>query len=221
MISLQHIVRFYENDVFLTEAVASRIKLGLPFNDTLIVMLPASHRTDLRKMLTPDESANNHLRFFDTTSLLTKVMGNNWLNQPKFMRVLGSRIQKTRHAVRLRMLGEMVAVLWAKGTYQTAIRLEELWNMLQTTHPFSHLHAYPHSAFTFKEDPQSLLAISQAHPHVHRQKTGTSPPRNRYIVAAVVSLPSSLYIGTPRLLLCFARVAPRRFADNTLPDTHG
>jgi phenylacetate-coenzyme A ligase PaaK-like adenylate-forming protein len=93
---------------------------------------------------------------------------------------------------------------------------EELWNTVQTTNPFSHLHAYPHSAFTSKEDPHSLLAVSQAQPHVHRQKTGTSPPCNRHIVAAVVSLPSSLYIGTPRLLLCFARVASRRFAPHDL-----
>ena len=216
MIPRQRMVRFYENDVFLTEAVASCIKLGLQLNDTLIVRVPASHRTALHKVLTPDELANKHLMFFDTTSLLTKVMGDDWPNQPKFMRVLGSRIQKTRQTVRLRVLGEMVAVLWAKGKYRTAIRLEELWNTVQTTNPFSHLHAYPHSAFTSKEDPHSLLAVSQAQPHVHRQKTGTSPPCNRHIVAAVVSLPSSLYIGTPRLLLCFARVASRRFAPHDL-----
>ena len=205
MIPRQHIVRFYDDHVFLTEAVASFIKLRLQVNDTLIVMLTASHRTELRKLLTPDEFANNHLMFVDTTSLFTKVMGDGWPNQPKFMKALGSRIQKTRQNVRLRMLGEMMAVLWAEGKYRTALRLEQLWNTLQTTHPFSRLHAYPHSAFTFKEDPQSLLAVSQALPHVHRQKTGSSPLHNSYVVAAVISLPSSLYIGTPRLLLCVAK----------------
>ena len=215
MIPRQHMVRFYENDVFLTEAVASCIKLGLQVNDTLIVMVPASHRTALRKVLTPDELANKHLMFFGTTSLLTKVMGDDWPNQRKFMKVLGRRIQVAYQAVRGRVLGEMLGVLWAEGKYRAAIRLEELRNTRQTTHPFSRLHAYPHSALTSKEDPQSLLAVRH-NTHVHHQKTDTSPPRNRHIVAAVVSLPSSLYIGTPRLLLCFARVASRRFAPHDL-----
>ena len=100
MIPRQRMVRFYENDVFLTEAVASCIKLGLQLNDTLIVMVPASHRTALRKVLTPDELANKHLMFFDTTSLLTKVMGDDWPNQRKFMKVLGRRIQVAYQAVR-------------------------------------------------------------------------------------------------------------------------
>ena len=178
MIPRQHSVRFYDDDVFLTEAIASFIKLGLQVNDTLIVRVPASRRTDLRRLLTPDELSNNHLMFCDPTSLLSN--------------------------------------LWAEAKYRAVIRLEELRNTLQTTHPFSRLHAYPHSAFTSKEDPPSLLAGSQAPPHVHHQNTGTSPPRNRYMVAAVVSLPSSLYIGTPRLLLCFARVASRRFAPHDL-----
>ena len=204
MIPRQRMVRFYENDVFLTEAVASFIKLGLQLNDTLIVRVPASHRTALRKVLTPDELANKHLMFFGTTSLLTKVMGDDWPNQRKFMKVLGRRIQVAYQAVRGRVLGEMLGVLWAEGKYRAAIRLEELRNTRQTTHPFSRLHAYPHSALTSKEDPQSLLAVRH-NTHVHHQKTDTSPPRNRHIVAAVVSLPSSLYIGTPRLLLCFAK----------------
>jgi hypothetical protein len=215
MIPRQRMVRFYENDVFLTEAVASCIKLGLQVNDTLIVMVPASHRTALRKVLTPDELANKHLMFFGTTSLLTKVMGDDWPNQRKFMKVLGRRIQVAYQAVRGRVLGEMLGVLWAEGKYRAAIRLEELRNTRQTTHPFSRLHAYPHSALTSKEDPQSLLAVRH-NTHVDHQKTDTSPPRNRHIVAAVVSLPSSLYIGTPRLLLCFARVASRRFAPHDL-----
>ena len=182
MIPRQHMVRFYENDVFLTEAVASCIKLGLQLNDTLIVRVPASHRTALRKVLTPDELANKHLMFFDTTSLLTKVMGDDWPNQRKFMKVLGRRIQVAYQAVRGRVLGEMLGVLWAEGECRAAIRLEELWNTRQTTHPFSRLHAYLHSAVTSKEDPQSLFAVRHD-THVQCQKTGTSSLRNRYLVA--------------------------------------
>ena len=115
MIASQHCVRFYDDDVFLTEAVASVIKMGLQANDTLIVMVPASHRTDLRKLLTPDEFANPHLTFFNSTSLLSKLMGDDWPNRPESVKVLGSWLQKICQTVRLRMLGEMVAVVWAEG----------------------------------------------------------------------------------------------------------
>ena len=216
MLPRQHNVRFYENDMFLTEAVASRIKLGLQVNETLIAMVPASHHADLRKVLTADEFANPHLMFIDTTSLLTRVMGDDWPNQSMLMRVFGNRIQTAFQNLRVRVLGKMVALHWALAKYRAAFRLEEWQDTLQTTHSFSHLHANPHSALILKEDPQSLTAGSQAHPHVHRHKPGTSPPGNRHIVAAVVSLPSSLYIGTPRLLLCCARVARRREAPHGL-----
>jgi hypothetical protein len=208
MIPRQPILRFYEDDVFLTEAVASRIKLGLQGNDTLIVIIPASHRPDLRKLLTLDELANTHLMFFDTTSLLSKIMDDDWPNKPKLMKVR-RRIHNAYQTIRLHVYGEMVAVLGGGSKDRHAIRLERLWNTLQAVYPFSLLYTHPHSTFTSKEDPQFLLAVHHD-THVHRQKTDTSPPRDRYIVATVVSLPCSLYIGTPRLLLCFARVARRR-----------
>ena len=172
MIAPQHFVRFYEDDVFLTEALASVIKMGLQVNDTLIVMVPASHRIDLRKVLTPDECANTHLMFFNPTSLLSKLMADAWPNHPDFMKVLGSRLQTICQTVPLRMLREMVAAVWAEVKYGAAIRLKELWNTLQTVHPFSRVHAYPHSAFTSKDDLRSLHAILHEHPHVHHQKTG-------------------------------------------------
>ena len=145
--------------------------------------------------------------FFNTTSLLSKIMGDDWPNQPEFLKVVGSRIQRAYQTVRLRVYGEMVAVLGAGGNYRDSLR-EGPWNTPQTVPPFSLLHARPHSALPSKADP-SLLAVRHD-THVQCQKTGTSPLCNRYIVAAVVSLPSSLYLGNPRLLLCFARVARRR-----------
>ena len=175
MIPRQRSVRFYQHDVFLTEAVASRIKLGLQVNDTLIIIVPASLLTDLCKVLTADEFANPHLMFIDTTPLLTRVMGDDWTNQSMFMKVFGNRIQKACHNLRVRVLGEMVAVHWALAKYRAAFRLEAWQNTLKTTHSFSHLHTNPNSAMISKENPQSLLAVHHD-THVHRQKTDTSPP---------------------------------------------
>ena len=48
---------------------------------------------------------------------------------------------------RVRAFGEMVALLWAEGNLQRAIRLEELWNDLQKAHSFSLFCAYPMHGF--------------------------------------------------------------------------
>jgi len=41
----------------------------------------------------------------------------------------------------------MVALLWTQGKQEDALRLEELWNDLARTLPFSLLCAYPMAAF--------------------------------------------------------------------------
>src|ERR1051325_3166441 len=43
--------------------------------------------------------------------------------------------------------GEMVALLWSEGKREAAVRLEQLWNDLYSTHSFSLLCAYPLSDF--------------------------------------------------------------------------
>jgi hypothetical protein len=202
MTPLQHVVQFYEDDAFLTESVASFIKMGLKVNDTLIIIATASHWNDLRMVLTSGELTHKNLMFFDAASLLSKIMVDDWPDQSRFMEVLGSRIQKACENGRVRVFGEMGAILWAAGKYQATIRLEELWNTLQTTQPFPLLHAYPHSTLTSKEDPQSLLAVCQAHTEVRHQKTGTSPSRGSYLIAVLASLPSSLCDSVPAC--CYA-----------------
>jgi len=142
--------------------------------------------------------------FLNTTSLLSKIMGDDWPNQPEFMKVVGSRIQKAYQTVRLRVYGQMVAVLWAGDKDPDAIRLEGPWNTLQTVPPFSLLHAHPHSAFTSKEDPQSLFAVRHD-THVQCQKTGTSPA-TQSLSNRCSGFPSFLAVPRnppPIAMLCF------------------
>lgn len=166
----QHIVQFYDDELFLTESVASFVKLGLQVHDTLFIIVTAAHRPELGQALTPDELANKRLKFFDAASLLSNIMMDDLPDPSMFMEVLGNPIQQAGQRGPVRVFGEMVSLLWAEGNHQAAIRLEELWNTLETLQPVSILHAYPHSTFTTTEDPQSLLAVYYAHTEVHHQK---------------------------------------------------
>src|SRR4029434_1895112 len=67
---------------------------------------------------------------------------------------------------RVRVFGEMVALLWAEGNMDAALQLEMLCNDLVTLHPFSLLCAYPLRGFTQATHAQPLLTICAAHSHV-------------------------------------------------------
>ena len=57
----------------------------------------------------------------------------------------------------------MVALLWAEGKPEAAIRLEELWNDLARTYSFSLRCAYPITNFNRDEDGEPFLRICAAH----------------------------------------------------------
>lgn len=74
---------------------------------------------------------------------------------------------------RVRVYGEMVALLWEAGHVRTAIELETLWNELQRSLPFSLLCAYPAAAVTGVEVAAVLEQICCLHSSVlHRPDPG-------------------------------------------------
>jgi len=58
-----------------------------------------------------------------------------------------------------KMWGEMVARLWAKGTPQDDIRVEQFWNDLAQRHSFSLLCAYPITGFDDERHVEPFLKI--------------------------------------------------------------
>jgi hypothetical protein len=87
----------------------------------------------------------------------------------RFDRVVG---EKVRAAVErsagygLRAYGDMVGVLWAERQFPAAIRLEQLWNKLRKTVPFSLFCAYPVDVFGGQFDGGILDALLCAHTHL-------------------------------------------------------
>jgi PAS domain S-box-containing protein len=70
----------------------------------------------------------------------------------------------------------MVALLWAEGKPEAAIRLEQLWNELARVHSF-HLHcAYPISYFHDERHAELIEKVCAEHSHVIPDETYTSLP---------------------------------------------
>jgi hypothetical protein len=63
----------------------------------------------------------------------------------------------------VRVYGEIVALLWDEGNVSAALALEELWNRLAETRPFSLFCAYPLRAFEGEGSAPAFLAVCRQH----------------------------------------------------------
>ena len=75
-----------------------------------------------------------------------------------------------RGSRRVRVYGEMVALLWAAGDTDAAIALEGLWNELAETHEFALLCAYPMSAFKNAAGAAAFEQVCGTHTHRDPQR---------------------------------------------------
>src|SRR5258707_7134750 len=79
---------------------------------------------------------------------------------PPFRPGGGAAVSKESRVV---AFGEMVALLWAEGNIDAAIRLEQLWNDLARRHAFSLHCAYPITGFHDKTHAAPFLKICSEH----------------------------------------------------------
>jgi PAS domain S-box-containing protein len=164
-----HIVRFYEKDDFLLGEVSAFLSEGLQAGQAVIVIATPQHRADLEQRLhTVLGRARVRYTALDAATMLSKFMVNDWPEERRFEEVLGNVIrQEGRNGLRpVRAFGEMVALLWADGKHEAAIRLEELWNDLSQTHSFSLFCGYPMKDFSREEDGSPFFRICKAHSQV-------------------------------------------------------
>ena len=166
--AMPHAVQFYQDDVFLIDAVCAFIKAGYEENATPIIVATQKHREDLQKSLQAEGNLNHMSKVvrFDAEQLLSSFMVDGWPNEAKFNATVGRIVEEAALKGPVRIYGEMVAVLWAEGKTRAAIRLEELWNELASRHSFSLLCGYPISAFPNQETNESFHQVCQTHTHV-------------------------------------------------------
>jgi excisionase family DNA binding protein len=145
-----HFVQFYEADAFLLDAVAEFVGAGLRADEAAIVVATAAHRAGIEERLNAaglDVAAardSGQYVALDAAAMLARFMVDGTPDPARFADALGSTI--ARAAVgrrRVRIFGEMVALLAVEGNHAATLRLEELWNGLQETHAFSLFCAYP------------------------------------------------------------------------------
>jgi hypothetical protein len=84
----------------------------------------------------------------------------------RFQRTARELLQRARgQGRRVRVFSGMVAVLWAQGNCDAAIRLEHCWTRLQAAEQFPLFCAYPRAQF--KTDAEATIqTVCSAHSRV-------------------------------------------------------
>ncbi|HXM65536.1 MAG TPA: MEDS domain-containing protein [Candidatus Acidoferrum sp.] len=170
----QHGVQFYSQDKFLLEELSGYIGGALRAGDAAVVVATEAHRNGLLQWVTAqgldvtDLLVQGRFVALDARQTLAAFMVEGWPNEELFNKVIGAVVTKAsaaarRECPRVAIFGEMVALLWADGKSQAAIRLEQLWNDLARKHSFSLFCAYPMSAFQKEEDAELLLKVCNEH----------------------------------------------------------
>jgi len=173
MHSADHVVRFYETDAFLLDAVATFCADAILADGAALVVATPQHRAGIaerlraRGLLDAADTQDAYLAL-DAAETLSQFTIDNEVDAARFTEVIGGAISRAaQHGRQVRVFGEMVALLVADGHPAAALRLEELWNDLQrAAHPsdaFSLFCAYPIDHFG-GEDHQELFAeVCAAH----------------------------------------------------------
>ena len=162
----EHLVQFYETDEFLLDTLSDFIGAGLGSGAACIVIATQAHREGLSQRLQVNgldpTRAHAQGKYFalDAAETLSQFLVEGLPDPQRFAQVVGGLIERAvKGQRRVRIFGEMVALLWQQGNQEAALRLEALWNELRSTiHPLSLLCAYPMSLFAGPEHAELVRA---------------------------------------------------------------
>src|SRR6185295_6536777 len=138
-----------------------------------VVIATAEHREALQRKLSAcgvemeEAMVAGRYVVMDAEEALSKFIVGGSPDPQRFKDTIGAVIARLTQAGRkIHAFGEMVALLWADGNREAAIRLEELWNDLGKEHHFALFCAYPMSGFDGENLADPLVGVCACHSRV-------------------------------------------------------
>jgi signal transduction histidine kinase len=168
----EHVVRFYEADAALLEAVATFCGDALLAGDVAVVIATAEHRAGIAERMRARglfDAAGDEERYLalDAAGTLSRFLVDGKVDAASFAQVVGAIVSRAaEHGREVKIFGEMVSLLIQRGNLAAAVHLEELWNDLRQTHDFSLLCAYPMEGFSGEARGELFRDVCEAHAQV-------------------------------------------------------
>ncbi len=177
----EHFVQFYEADEFLLNSLCEFTGAGLRSGEAVIVVATKAHREKLEELLEDSgvdvsaARASAQYIALDAGETLAKFMVGAMPDAGLFHKIIGNIIsQASENRSRVRVYGEMVALLLTKGNSDAAIVLEKFWNDLLETHTFSLFCAYPINGFYGETFFEPLINVCAEHSRIIPTESYTS-----------------------------------------------
>ena len=169
-----HIVQFYREDRSLIATLAKHLATALDNGDAALVIATHAHNESLLSELTskgydlPKLIQQGRYLSFNASELLAQFMVDGMPDSTRFSNLMGQLITQAKSASKreppcIVAFGEMVAILWAEGKHEAAIKLESLWNDLAATHSFALRCAYPMAGFSDRAHAEKFMRICAHH----------------------------------------------------------
>jgi signal transduction histidine kinase/ActR/RegA family two-component response regulator len=171
----RHRVQFYESDTTLVDAVTRFASSGLGSGGAVVVLATERHLGGIAGRLQANGADPAGLcdtgRYLalDAAEVLPRIVVEGWPDPDRFREVIGGilgRVTPAEPRGGVHVFGELVALLAAEGRHAAAVRLEELWNDLGRTRPFSLFCAYPMSGFGRAADGRAFTDVCAEHHEV-------------------------------------------------------
>jgi hypothetical protein len=172
-----HSVDFYADDATFLDSLSDIIGPALKAGGVCLVIAAAPHRQGLAQRLRASgidlaqAVRNSQYLLLDAEATLHKFMVDGSPDRERFFATFDPLLLQAKASLGPDVafpvaFGEMVALLWAAGQHEAAVRLEQLWNELAGRHSF-HLHcAYPRDGFTRGEEDAFFQRICAEHNHI-------------------------------------------------------
>jgi hypothetical protein len=168
----EHFVQIYESDLAFLDSLAKFVADGFKAGDAVIVITTLAHRVGLENRLflmnfdLKSYRENDQYIPVDAKQTLEKFMIEGLPDLKRFAEQAEILINRTSKGQRkVRVFGEMVALLLAQGHKNAVIRLEQLWNELAIQHEFCLYCAYPKTGFA-QDQKNSFEEICLLHSRV-------------------------------------------------------
>lgn len=159
----------------MADTVSAFLMTGFQRGEPLLIVATPEHRELLARKLTEaglnvrEATVANRLVMLDAVQCLEKFMRQDVPSGIAFDEVVGSLVARLSNGRRVRIYGEMVDVLAARGNYKAAQQLEYLWNDLGRRESYTLFCGYASGHFGDPKTAKVLADICAAHSDLHRK----------------------------------------------------
>ncbi len=168
----QHIVEFYQEESQLAVNVAKFAEPGLLGNEAVVIIATPAHLQLFREKLSKRGLSvvaleqSGRLICLDAQEMLLRFTQNGQVFWTHFEATVGALVgELSKKYGKVRAYGEMVNLLWHRGSNCAALELEGFWNRLSFMYPFCLFCAYSYDPHGSAFNAQTIASICHTHSH--------------------------------------------------------